>query len=284
VARVVAPAADPDPRVAGTGFERLRNAGLTVVTGLLAEEAARAHAGHIRKISKGRPHVALKLAVSADDAIGQHGAGRVHVTGEIARRHVQALRARFDAILVGRGTIEADDPELTLRLPGLEKRAPVRVILDGEDRLDRMKRVFTTGSSPTWVFSVERPSGAQAPSLSSPSTDREAGASGEGRIRRLEAPRGDGGGLDLEAVLRRLLAEGVTRLLVEGGARVARSFLESDLVDEVLLFRSPNALGGDLVPALAGLPLGQIERSPRFRKTQRRRFGADRMTRYERVR
>jgi diaminohydroxyphosphoribosylaminopyrimidine deaminase/5-amino-6-(5-phosphoribosylamino)uracil reductase len=84
--------------------------------------------------------------------------------------------------------------------------------------------------------------------------------------------------------LRRLASEGVTRLLVEGGARVARAFLEADLVDEVLLFRSPAVLGGDLVPALAGLPLGTIERSRRFRKTQRRRFGSDRMTRYERVR
>jgi diaminohydroxyphosphoribosylaminopyrimidine deaminase/5-amino-6-(5-phosphoribosylamino)uracil reductase len=220
--------------------------------------------------------VALKLAVSADDGIGRHGAGRVHVTGEIARRHVQALRARFDAILVGRGTIDADDPELTLRLPGLESRAPIRVVLDTEGRLDQEKRVFTTGSSPTWVFSAE----------ALPSRGRLDGANSARDVGlvRLKVPLSHGGGLDLNALLRRLASEGVTRLLVEGGATVARAFLEADLVDEVLLFRSPAVLGGDLVPALAGLPLGTIERSRRFRKAQRRRFGPDRMTRYERVR
>jgi diaminohydroxyphosphoribosylaminopyrimidine deaminase/5-amino-6-(5-phosphoribosylamino)uracil reductase len=276
VARLVAPAADPDPRVAGRGFQRLRKAGMEIVTGLLAEEAGRAHAGHIRRVSEGRPHVALKLAVSLDDGIGRRSEGRVHVTGEIARRHVQALRARFNAILVGRGTVEADDPELTSRLPGLEIRAPIRVILDSEGRLDRGKRVFTTGSSPTWILTAEESAAEQAA--------RELPPAGDGYIRRLGVARAPGGGLDLDAALRRLAAEGVTLLLVEGGARVARGFLEADLVDEILLFRSPVALGGDLVPALAGLPLGEIERSRRFRKTERRRFGQDRMTRYERAR
>jgi diaminohydroxyphosphoribosylaminopyrimidine deaminase/5-amino-6-(5-phosphoribosylamino)uracil reductase len=279
VSRVVAPAVDPDPRTAGQGFERLRKAGVDVVTGLLVAEAGRAHAGHVRTISEGRPHVALKLAVSADDGIGRRGAGRVQVTGEIARRHVQALRARFDAILVGRGTIEVDDPELTLRLPGLESRAPIRVVLDTEGGLDGGKRVFTTGSSPTWVFSAGRSSAAEPPSI----TDAP-GTSPEGGMRRFYVTRASGGGLDLNAVLRQLASEGMTRLLVEGGARVARAFLEADLVDESLLFRSPAVLGGDLVPALAGLRLGEIERSRRFRKIERRRFGPDRMTRYERVR
>ena len=287
VSRVVAPGADPDPRVAGQGFERLRKAGVEVVAGMLAAEAGRAHAGHLRRTSEGRPHVALKLAVSADDGIGRRGAGRVHVTGEIARRHVQALRARFDAILVGRGTIEADDPELTLRLPGLDMRAPIRIVLDTERRLDRGKRVFTTGSSPTWVFSAEPPSAAEPPPATAPTKGRssaESGAPPGSGMRLLYAGRASDGGLDLNAVLGRLASEGVTRLLVEGGARVARAFLEADLVDEVLLFRSPAALGGDLVPALAGLPLGGVERSRRFRRIERRRFGADRMTRYERVR
>jgi diaminohydroxyphosphoribosylaminopyrimidine deaminase/5-amino-6-(5-phosphoribosylamino)uracil reductase len=286
VGRVVAPAADPDPRIAGDGFERLRTAGVEVVTGLLAAEGKAAHAGHLRRISDGRPHVALKLAVSADDGIGRRGAGRVHVTGETARRHVQALRARFDAILVGRGTIETDDPELTLRLPGLNMRAPIRIVLDTEGRLDQEKRVFTTGSSPTWVFSAEAPR-EQVRSVTFPSRGRLDDAISErdvGRVRRLYVARVGDGGLDLNALLRRLASEGVTRLLVEGGARVARAFLEADLVDEVLLFRSPAVLGGDLVPALAGLPLGGIERSRRFRKIERRRVGSDRMTRYERVR
>ena len=280
VSRVVAPSADPDPRVVGQGFERLRTAGVEVVTGLLAAEAGRAHAGHMRRISERRPHVALKLAVSADDGIGRRGAERVHVTGEIARRHGQALRARFDAILVGRGTIEADDPELTLRLPGLDMRAPIRIVLDTECRLDGGERVFTTGSTPTWVFSAAGPGAARDPAT----LGAESGARPGRGMRRLYVARAPEGGLDLNAILRQLASERVTRLLVEGGARVARALLEADLVDEVLLFRSPAELGGDLVPALAGLPLGAIERSRRFRKIERRRFGSDRMTHYERVR
>jgi diaminohydroxyphosphoribosylaminopyrimidine deaminase/5-amino-6-(5-phosphoribosylamino)uracil reductase len=98
------------------------------------------------------------------------------------------------------------------------------------------------------------------------------------------AIRGGVGGLDLDACLARLAGEGITRLLVEGGARVARSFLEADLVDEVMLFRSAKALGGELVPALAGLPLSFIEASNRFRRTERRRFGSDVLSRYERRR
>jgi diaminohydroxyphosphoribosylaminopyrimidine deaminase/5-amino-6-(5-phosphoribosylamino)uracil reductase len=93
-----------------------------------------------------------------------------------------------------------------------------------------------------------------------------------------------GAGLDLAACLEQLSGRGVTRLLVEGGAEVARSFIEADLVDEAMLFRSPNVLGGDIVPALAGLPLSEIEDSRRFRRVGRRMFGSDRMTRYERLR
>ena len=263
VARVVAPSADPDPRVAGQGFERLRSAGIEVATGLLVEEARRAHAGHLRQVADKRPHVTLKLAVSADDAIGRVGERQVPVTGAIARRHVQALRSRYDAILVGSGTVLADDPLLTCRLPGLEGRSPVRVVLDSEGRLGDDRQVFS-GSAPTWVLTA---AGQEQP---------------KGQRRRLLAPR-TGSGLDLAACLTRLSAEGITRLLVEGGARVARAFLEADLVDEALIFRSPSALGGDIVPALAGLPLSTIEGAGRFRRTERRRFGPDVMSRYERA-
>lgn len=262
VTRVVAALADRNPLVAGQGFGRLRAAGVEVLTPLLQAEAARAHAGHIARVARQRPHVTLKLAVSVDDAIGRSGEARVAVTGAIAHRHVQALRSRFDAILVGRGTVEADDPELTCRLPGLEARSPVRVILDSEGSLGADGKVFK-GVAPTWVFTGAGP-------------DSEAGL-----LRRSATPRGPAG-LDLAAALTRLSAEGITRLLVEGGARVARALLEADLVDEVLLFRSPNPLGGDIVPALAGLPLSWIEGGEHFSRTERRRFGADQMSRYER--
>jgi diaminohydroxyphosphoribosylaminopyrimidine deaminase / 5-amino-6-(5-phosphoribosylamino)uracil reductase len=264
LARVVAPLVDPDPRVGGKGFERLRGAGVEVSTGVLSQEARRVQAGHFCRLGRNRPFVLLKLAVSADDAIGRAGEGPIVVTGDIARRHVQALRSRFDAILVGRGTVDADDPELTCRLPGLEHRSPVRIVLASEGRLAPDRRVFR-GEAPTWILNAR----AEEPA---------------GRHRRLKVPHRAAGGLDLRAALTRLAGEGITRLLVEGGALVSRSLLEADLVDEVMLFRSPLALGGDSVPALAGLPLAEIEASEQFRRMERRMFGPDRMTRYERAR
>ena len=264
VSRVVAAIGDPDPRVNGAGFERLRAAGIEVESGVLAEQARLAHVGHFRR-EKVLPHVTLKVAVSADDAIGRVGEPQVAVTGEIARRHAQALRTRFDAILVGRGTVEADNPALTVRLPGLEDRSPIRVVLDTYARLPLDRRVFTEGKAPTWAISA----------ASGISSDR---------VKRFIVSRSTLGGLDPWSCLYPLVDGGLIRLLVEGGAAIARRLLESDLVDEVMLFRSPNTLGGDMVPALAGLPLSTIEASKSFRRIERRRFGSDMMTRYERVR
>jgi diaminohydroxyphosphoribosylaminopyrimidine deaminase/5-amino-6-(5-phosphoribosylamino)uracil reductase len=289
VDRVVAPIADPDPRVSGGGFQRLREVGIEVVTGALSREAGRAHAGYLTRVAKKRPYVTLKLAVSADDAIGRGGEAQVAVTGPVARRHVQALRTRYDAILVGRGTVEADDPQLTCRLPGLEGRSPVRIVLDAGRSLAPHQRVFD-GSAPTWVFDRDyleaspvpppEPGGASLAGFDLHTRGRLSAEAG--RQRRFSVPRAEGG-LDLGAVLRRLAEEGVNRLLVEGGAHVARSFFRADLVDEAMLFRSPEKLGGKLVPALAGLPLSFVEASGRFRCIERRRFGADIMSRYERT-
>jgi len=268
VAKVVCTMPDPDPRVAGRGLARLRAAGIDVATGVLAGEAKRMQAGHLRRVASDRPHVLLKLAVSADDAIGRRGEAQAQVTGAIARRHAQALRSRFDAILVGRGTIETDDPSLTCRLPGLSHRSPVRVAIDTHGRLASTRKVFSD-HTPTWVFVGDGKA-------------NEKVHSAEDRVRTFAASR-RAEGLDLAACLRRLAQEGITRLLAEGGAQVARNLLEADLVDEVMLFRSPEKLGGDIVPALAGIPLGEIESSARFRRIERRRFGADRMTHYERA-
>ena len=130
IARVVSAIEDPNPEVAGKGHARLRAAGIAVDVGLCAAEAAHDHAGHFRRIRDKRPHVILKLAVSSDDKIGAAGGKPVAITGEAARARVHLLRAQCDAILVGIGTVLADDPLLTCRLPGMEARSPVRVVLD----------------------------------------------------------------------------------------------------------------------------------------------------------
>src|ERR1700733_5049298 len=130
IARVVSALEDPNPEVAGQGHARLRAAGIAVDIGLCAAEAAHDHAGHFRRIRDKRPHIILKLAVSSDEKRGAAGRKPVAISGEAARARMHLLRAQCDAILVGIGTVRADDPLLTCRLPGMEARSPVRVVLD----------------------------------------------------------------------------------------------------------------------------------------------------------
>src|SRR6202451_2716553 len=145
IARVVSALEDPNPEVAGQGHARLRAAGITVDVGLGAAEAARDHAGHFRRVRDKRPHVILKLAVSADDKIGAAGRKPIAISGEAARARVHLLRAQCDAILVGIGTVRADDPLLTCRLPGMEARSPVRVVLDRGLCLSRARPLGHSG-------------------------------------------------------------------------------------------------------------------------------------------
>ena len=144
VARVVGAASDPDPRVSGKGYAILRAAGIAVVENVLADEAADLMAAYLIRSSKKRAEVTLKLALSRDGMIGRKGAGQVAITGEIARRQVQLMRARSDAILVGIGTALADDPLLTVRLPGLEARSPARIVLDRQCRLPLSSKLVAT--------------------------------------------------------------------------------------------------------------------------------------------
>jgi diaminohydroxyphosphoribosylaminopyrimidine deaminase/5-amino-6-(5-phosphoribosylamino)uracil reductase len=212
------------------------------------------------------------LAISAEGFIGRRGAGQVAITGETARRHVQALRSRFDAIVIGRGTAEADDPQLTCRLPGLENRSPIRIVIAGQGGVRPDLALFSPASPvPTWVVGTnDRPAGFHA----------DANAE---RIRWLRVP-GNGSQVDLAAALQALGQAGLTRILVEGGSRLAGSLLAGDLIDEAILFRSPSAIGGEGIPALAGQTLAAIESSAAFDPVDRRCFGEDRMVRYLRMR
>ncbi|WP_132273719.1 bifunctional diaminohydroxyphosphoribosylaminopyrimidine deaminase/5-amino-6-(5-phosphoribosylamino)uracil reductase RibD [Neorhizobium sp. BT27B] len=143
VARVVVAVTDPDPRVAGQGLKILSDAGITVETGLLEEEGRRALAGYLMRQTNGRPYVTLKLAVSADGMLGRRGE-EISITGPEVRTEVHHLRAENDAILVGIGTILSDDPELTVRIPGLEDRSPVRIVLDRDGRFPQTSRLAQT--------------------------------------------------------------------------------------------------------------------------------------------
>ncbi|MBV8925268.1 MAG: bifunctional diaminohydroxyphosphoribosylaminopyrimidine deaminase/5-amino-6-(5-phosphoribosylamino)uracil reductase RibD [Bradyrhizobium sp.] len=272
ISRVVAAIEDPNPEVAGKGHAKLRAAGIRVDVGLFAEEAARDHAGHFRRVRDGRPHVILKLAVSADDKIGAAGSKPVAITGETARTRVHLLRAQSDAILVGIGTVLADDPLLTCRLPGMAARSPVRVVLDRALRIPGNSRlVHSARETPLWVVASEL---AEAPAAA------KLGAAGAQVFR---VPPASASGLDLWAVLNALSEKGITRLLVEGGSRVASSFVAADLVDEVWLLRGPESIGAGGVAALGALGLTEITQSPRLKLRASETLGNDTLAIYERA-
>ncbi|MGN6467234.1 MAG: bifunctional diaminohydroxyphosphoribosylaminopyrimidine deaminase/5-amino-6-(5-phosphoribosylamino)uracil reductase RibD, partial [Rhizobiaceae bacterium] len=155
IVRVVGAASDPDERVSGKGYAILRGAGIEVVEGVMAKEAADLMAGYLMRTSRKRPEVTVKLAVSRDGRIGLSGGGQVAISGEISRRQVHAMRAETDAILIGIGTALADDPELTCRLPGLEARSPVRIVIDPAARLPLdAKLVQRAREVPVWLASA----------------------------------------------------------------------------------------------------------------------------------
>jgi len=274
IARVVSAIEDPNPEVAGQGHAKLRAAGITVDIGLCAEEAAHDHAGHFRRIRDKRPHVILKLAVSSDDKIGAAGRKPVAISGEAARSRVHLLRAECDAILVGIGTVQADDPPLTCRLPGMEARSPVRVVLDRALRISGTSRlVHSARETPLWVMTSDL---AEAPAAV------KLGAAGA-QVIRVKTASSPQQGLDLNAVLHALADKGITRLLVEGGARVASSFVAAGLADEVWLLRGPDAVGADGIAALDALPLDTITQSPDYRVRASESLQQDTLTIYERA-
>ncbi|MFW6027776.1 MAG: bifunctional diaminohydroxyphosphoribosylaminopyrimidine deaminase/5-amino-6-(5-phosphoribosylamino)uracil reductase RibD, partial [bacterium] len=253
IARVVCALGDPDPRVNGRGLRLLREAGIEVRTGVLEAEAHRVVAGFLSRIERGRPLVTLKLATSLDGRIAA-ASGRSHwITGDEARARGHLLRARHDAILVGSGTVLADDPALTCRLPGLEDRSPVRVVMDGKLRLPPDSALARTArETPVWAVTRAGQGGKALSAL------KQRGVSV------IEIEGTPGAPLDPAAVLGALAGRGITRLLVEGGVRVASAFWKAHLVDRVVWFRAPFALGADARPALEALGFAEPVAAPRL--------------------
>jgi diaminohydroxyphosphoribosylaminopyrimidine deaminase / 5-amino-6-(5-phosphoribosylamino)uracil reductase len=273
ITRVVSAIEDPNPEVAGQGHARLRASGITVDIGLGAAEAARDHAGHFRRFRDKRPHVILKLAVSSDDKIAEAGHKPVAITGEAAKARVHLLRAQCDAVMVGIGTVQSDDPLLTCRLPGMEAHSPVRVVLDRSLRISGTSRLVQSArQTPLWVMTSTV---AEAPAAA------KLGAAGAQVIRipgTSTTPR-----LDVTAVLNVLAERGITTLLVEGGARVASSFVAAGLIDEFWLLRGRDSIGAGGVAALDALPLSALTRSPTLKQRASEMLQHDLLTIYERA-
>jgi diaminohydroxyphosphoribosylaminopyrimidine deaminase / 5-amino-6-(5-phosphoribosylamino)uracil reductase len=270
LSRVVFALEDPNPEVAGTGHARLRAAGISVDVGIGAQEARRDHAGHIRRMREGRPQVMLKLAVSADGKAGAAGRRPLAITGEAVRERVHLLRAESDAVMVGIGTVLADDPLLTCRLPGMAACSPVRIVLDSALRLPLASRLVRGArETPVWV-------------VASPAASPEAAAALQARGVEILRAKVSGGRLDLADVLTLLAARGITRLMVEGGPILAAAFVAADLIDEANLFQSSKLVGAAGIDALEGLPLTALTQSPRLDRIAREPIGVDMLAVFER--
>jgi diaminohydroxyphosphoribosylaminopyrimidine deaminase/5-amino-6-(5-phosphoribosylamino)uracil reductase len=257
IARVVSALEDPNPEVAGMGHEKLRAKGIQVDIGLGADEALRAHAGHFTRVQKARPFVTLKLAVSADEKVGLAGRKPVMLSGEEARNRVFQMRAQHDAILVGVGTVRADNPALNCRLPGMLERSPVRVVLDASLKVPLATAVVATVSeTPTWIFTSGKPSEIAEDIL------KQRGC----KVFRVDDRNGM---LDLAAVLKILAEQGITRLMVEGGPIVAASFVGDDLVDEAVLLRAEKTVGLTGIDALEGMALAALTENLHLRGSEK---------------
>jgi len=262
ISRVVCAIEDPDPRVAGRGLNRLRAAGIAVTRGVRSAEAHWLTLGHIARVTERRPFVQLKLALGPDGSVPR-GTGKtpIFVTSPQARALGHLLRAQADAILVGRGTVIADNPDLTCRLPGMASRSPMRVVLASSGlNLSGTKLAATAASAARVPLVI-----ATGPDVN-PDAMTAFGA-------RVWPSLMVGGALWLPAVLEKLAADGVTRLLVEGGPAIWRAFAQAGLVDEVVLF-SAGAQASDPI-ALARQYLGQLP----LAVSDARQIGPDRVCR-----
>jgi diaminohydroxyphosphoribosylaminopyrimidine deaminase/5-amino-6-(5-phosphoribosylamino)uracil reductase len=255
IARAVVACRDPDPRTNGGGIAILRAAGIEVVEGLGEAEAKALNAGFLLRVTEGRPLVTLKVASSLDGRIATGTGESKWITGEPARAQAHALRARHDAVVVGSGTVLADDPELTCRLPGLTDRSPVRVVLDGRLRTPLTAKIVATARRvPTWIVTLAGSDAARAKAFA------DAG------VVLLSVPAGREGHPDPKAAFATLAAKGITRVLVEGGRHLTAALLREGPIDRMVWFRAPMMLGGDGVPAAESFGLQALGQAPRFQR------------------
>jgi len=268
VARVVVAARDPDPRVSGAGIARLRDAGVAVREDVCRAEAERLNAGFISRIVDGRPLLTLKLATSLDGRIATSSGESQWITGAAARARAHLLRAQHDAVLIGSGTALADDPALTCRLPGWAGPQPIRLVFDARLRLPADGALAAGARQVSvWVVTVAGQDGAAL---------RAAG------VELIEVAAGADGGVDPAAALAALGARGLTRVLVEGGWRLAAALLRAGLVDELRWFRAASLIGADGLSGIGELGVAALAQRLDFRRVAVEPVGDDLLESYVR--
>ena len=264
IGRVVCPMIDPDPRVSGRGVGGAAGSGRRCPHRRAGKGRARqVNAGFLSRLERGRPHVLLKLAATLDGRIATRTGESRWITGSAARRRVHLMRASHDAVLIGAGTARADDPTLDVRGLGLADRAPVRIVADGALSLPLTGRLVRTArDQPLWILH-----------RAEIDAERRAALEGIGAVP-VETPSEEGV-LSMPAVMSLLAERGITRLLCEGGGRLAASLLAAGLVDELALFTAGRALGGDGVAAVHGFGLDRLAEAPGFALDRVEAVGGD---------
>jgi diaminohydroxyphosphoribosylaminopyrimidine deaminase/5-amino-6-(5-phosphoribosylamino)uracil reductase len=272
IARVISPMDDPNPLVAGQGHARLRAAGIALSVGPGAAQARRDHRGHIMRVTAGRPRVTLKLAETADGfASGGPNDPRLRITGQTANLRVQIMRATHEAIMVGIETALADDPALTVRLPGVDRK-PLRVVLDSHLRLPAGSRLARSARElPTLaICAPDAPEDAGARLIDLGVMVERVGLDPEGHV-------------DLKAALKALSAHGVTRAFSEGGPAIAGRLIELGLADDVVIITAEKPLGLPGQPSLGDEARATLADPARYALVDRVAYGPDAMRRYERT-
>jgi diaminohydroxyphosphoribosylaminopyrimidine deaminase/5-amino-6-(5-phosphoribosylamino)uracil reductase len=259
VSRVFSALTDPDPRVAGKGHAMLRAAGVDVTEGLCTEEARVLNRGFLKRVTQGLPLVTLKLATTLDGKIATGTGESRWITGPAARRAVHLMRLTHDAVMVGSGTVLADDPDLTVRDMGPVPQ-PLRVVVDSGLRSCAKGRLGQTAKvNPVWLLHAAGVDGQDW---------RDAGAT------LLEVPLA-AGHLDLRAGLAALAAKGVTRVFCEGGAGLAAALIGAGLVDDLVTFTAGAVIGAEGLPAVGPLGLAALADAPRLRLVSSMAVGGD---------
>lgn len=260
VARVIVALEDPDPRVKGGGIAMMKKAGIDVLCGVGSREAEAINSGFLSRINRGRPRFTLKTATTLDGKIALASGQSKWITGAEARRSGHRLRARHDAILVGIGTVLADDPSLTCRLDGVENQNPVRIVLDGALKTPKTAKIVSD-ETPTIIFS-------HVP----PKKDDHFPSSVQVIVVDTTRDVGKLGG--------ELAQRGLNSVLIEGGAKVSASFLAAGMIDRIEHFVAGKAIGADGLDAIGPLGLASLGESPHFMLQQMKPVGPDMLASY----
>ncbi|MDX1737316.1 MAG: bifunctional diaminohydroxyphosphoribosylaminopyrimidine deaminase/5-amino-6-(5-phosphoribosylamino)uracil reductase RibD [Alphaproteobacteria bacterium] len=269
IQKVVVATLDPDERVSGRGIEMLRAGGVDVSVGLCREEADSDHKGFFYRVTKSRPLVTLKVATTMDGFIASRTGKSKWITGDLARQRGHLLRSSHDAILVGSGTVKADNPSLNCRFSGAKEiDQPVRIVVDTKAQsLTDSSNLVKSASviSPVWLLHDEEVQ------IQNHLNNSEA-------VSFIACRRSNLGGLDIEHILAQLAEKGITRLLVEGGGTISASFLKAGLVDEIYWFQAPSILGGDGLSAIGAMHVDDLREMSSFEVKSSISLGRDTLT------